>query len=232
MPKKPNLNEKTVTLMNIAYRLRVENKMTLAQIGDILGITREYVRQLLSFHSEYDSIQYLEVEREQRRMASQRAYEKRKQINSAKMRNAQSHRPRLTDDQHIANLRRAYTELEPIGSMSIQEFAVWARANNVPGPQTIIMRFGSWTNGLRQAGLPVGRYNRIKRIDAVSSREAIQAVARVAVELGKNDPTYAEYEQYRRASEPSGSTVRSLFDGSWHNALRAYRNLLKAQTRI
>jgi transposase-like protein len=123
-----------------------------------------------------------------------------------------------TDDDIARALRRVAAE---IGRSPGTHAYGKHRRDGEPASITITKRM-KWNDALRMAGLTPntrppgnGMGERHYSDDAV-----LAAVRRVAREVGRA-PTYAEYEQHGRRSEPSVNAVRDRFGGTWPGALRA-----------
>jgi predicted transcriptional regulator len=91
-----------------------------------------------------------------------------------------------------------------------------------PSHQALQLRFGSWREALRQAGLRANPASAIAGQRIFEAAHCIDAVRHVARELG-HSPTAAEYDLMARASRgglPCVATVRRRF-GGWLDALGA-----------
>lgn len=123
---------------------------------------------------------------------------------------------RYSDDELVACLRTAATELE--NPLAHARYAEWSRGRSLdgerpwPGPQGMMLRFGSWRNTLARAGLPAnpsaGPDPRFELSDAVD------AMARAWTETGK-PPTVESYDNWRAGREqfPASATARKFVEG-------------------
>jgi len=121
-----------------------------------------------------------------------------------------------SDEEFVACLRVGAKEL---GSpMAHATYADWSRGRMLdadrawPGPQGMMLRFGSWRNTLARAGLPAnptaGPDPRFELSDAVD------AMAQAWRETGK-PPTVDRYDAWRSGREgfPSSATARKFVEG-------------------
>lgn len=123
---------------------------------------------------------------------------------------------RYSDDELVACLRTAATELG--NPLAHARYAEWSRGRALdgerpwPGPQGMMLRFGSWRNALARAGLPAnptaGPDPRFELSDAVD------AMARAWAETGK-PPTVGSYDNWRAGREefPASATARKFVEG-------------------
>jgi hypothetical protein len=123
---------------------------------------------------------------------------------------------RWSDDDVLTCLQVAFDELGPL---TVKSYADWAREHEVPGPQTVFNRFGSWTNGMQRAGLEVTLGTaRTYRYEWTTQRciEAVRAWLATA-----ECPSSGEFEMARRsgAELPSLGTLRR-FVGGWNQTIR------------
>lgn len=123
---------------------------------------------------------------------------------------------RYLDGELVACLRTAATEFT--GPLAHSRYAEWSRGRALdearpwPGPQGMMLRFGSWRNALARAGLPAnptgGPDPRFELSDA------IDAIARAWAETGK-PPTVEAYDGWRagRNEFPASATARKFVEG-------------------
>lgn len=110
--------------------------------------------------------------------------------------------------------------LAGLGVESAQGASVWP-----PTSQTMVMRFGSWNEALKAAGLAVSKIGRAKgqlRFDAADYDRAISEFIADCEEQGRSTVYlhYTEYAAARKGEVPSAAAVRKFY-GSWSKALTA-----------
>ena len=154
---------------------------TLQEIGDLFGVTRERIRQILSRDTPWSSTDLsaaAKVLARARRSEHADAAEHwslahpaapldeavgarplRRADASALGRRRSRHEPafetpretaRRTEEEIVADLRAFHTET---GKTTCQAFTAWAREHDVPGHQTAAIRFGTWNEALKAAGI-------------------------------------------------------------------------------
>jgi hypothetical protein len=128
-----------------------------------------------------------------------------------------------SDDEFITCLRTAAHELP--SPMAHSAYAEWSRDRRLddgrpwPGPQGMMLRFGSWRSALARAGLPAnptaGPDPKFELTDAVNG------VVEAWRQTGK-PPTVDAYDEWRagRAEYPASATARKFVDG-WDALLLA-----------
>lgn len=154
---------------------------TLQEIGDRFDVTRERIRQILTTSTPWSSTELagvLRALREARRSEhtaaalawsetnpaapiaaavtslglSQEqvlaALGRRRTMHEAAM--ASSGSQRRPDAALLEDLRQFHAET---GVTTTQAYARWAKAHDVPGHQTVMSRFGTWNDALREAGI-------------------------------------------------------------------------------
>lgn len=100
----------------------------------------------------------------------------------------------------------------------VSENPTWPDGRAAPGPQVMMLRFGSWGGAVRAAGLPANHPSGpARRFD--DPDELLAAVVR----CWRDDnapPSVQRYEEWQREQEdaPSGATARKRL-GSWNTAL-------------
>lgn len=121
-----------------------------------------------------------------------------------------------TNETLLEALRTAAKELgEPLSTVAYQKAA---KSLGLPAHLTIIVRFGSWQEACRLAGV---RYNpgRGKQSGSTTKTDCYEAMRECRKELGKQ-PTYIYYTHWaRRNGKPSGPTVR-VKCGDWKTAAK------------
>jgi hypothetical protein len=119
--------------------------------------------------------------------------------------------PRVGDEALLEGLRRAAIDGQP---PSRAEYERYARSANLPGPQTVMNRFGTWTEAIAAAGMTptVRRRTYVRKWDAARCTEAALAVGR---EFGRW-PSVVEYERFAGSRDdlPSSATLRTRL-GAW-----------------
>lgn len=128
-----------------------------------------------------------------------------------------------SDDEFIACLRAGAQNLS--SPMAHAAYAAWSRDRRLddgrpwPGPQGMMLRFGSWRSTLARAGLPAnptaGPDPKFEMTDAVN------AIVEAWRDTGK-PPTVDSYDKWRdgRSEVPSSATARKFVDG-WDDLLLA-----------
>lgn len=135
----------------------------------------------------------------------------------ALLKKPEAKRPVYSDGEYLECLREAAGELPQ--PMTHTEYALWTRGRALPdgrrwpGPQGVMIRFGSWRNALLQAGLMAAPSSRLPVQH--DPDDFVQAVASAWIAQSK-PPTVSEYDQWSRGNSevPSSATIRKNF-GSW-----------------
>jgi transposase len=131
------------------------------------------------------------------------------------------HRPRHSDEELVATLRRAALDLP--SPMGYHAFRDWGAAQTDgllrPGPQVVALRFDGWRRALVRAGLPVNQAGGPH--PTYSLDDVLGAVAAAWRDLGRA-PSVAGYEAWRgaRSGLPAPATARRLGE-SWDDLLAA-----------
>ncbi len=135
--------------------------------------------------------------------------------------------PRYSDDELVDLLGRVAREAGT-ECPSVREYRAHAAGRFLPdgrpwpGPQTYLVRFETWVEARRRAGLEPGRTGGPpRRYDA---DDCVRAVATLWRQLGRA-PTVAEYEEFSRGRShiPSVAIVRRRIGGGWRAILATAR---------
>ena len=133
-------------------------------------------------------------------------------------------RKKYSDEELIRFLQGASTALG--GVLTAQGYTDYARAHETqdgrpwPTHQTHALRFGSWREAVKAAGLAANPSSPIAGQTIFEDGHCIDAL-RAAVRALGHPPTAQEYEEFARASNgalPSEATVRIRL-GRWYKAL-------------
>lgn len=206
----------------MAYQYTVEH-LTMQEIGDYHGISRERVRQILQ--RAYD-ISGREIFRE--RVALRRAargltpeheeetfWAKRLAIHSSGNVHPTLH---YTDEALLTLLREAAVKYGQTPSTRI-----WIRDGLKPTPAVFFARFGSWVNACTAAGLEPNKAVRDNYTRQWTDVEMVDSIVEFLLnptDNTRNRGGIKDYDEWRRqtgADAPSGALIR-LHLGSWNEA--------------
>jgi hypothetical protein len=143
---------------------------------------------------------------------------------AAERRKPKQAKKKYSDDELIEFLRAASMALG--GVLSAQGYTDYARGQTTqdgrpwPTHQTHALRFGSWRDAVKAAGLAANPSSPIAGQTIFEDGHCIDALRAAARALGR-PPTADEYEEFARASNgafPSQAAVRQRL-GRWYQAL-------------
>ncbi|GAA1306167.1 homing endonuclease associated repeat-containing protein [Brachybacterium tyrofermentans] len=213
---------------------------TLQEVGDLFGVTRERIRQILGRSTPWSSTDLnvaAKALREARRREQEAAVQAwslthpaapiaasvvelglsedqvREKLGRLRSRHestfATSRTPtRRTQEQIIEDLRTFYAET---GKLTCQAFSDWAREQDVPGHQTAAIRFGTWNEALRAAG--VAEATGAPR--SAFTDDDLWAAVISAVRAPDGGTTYRAVSEWlaARPAAPSGVLIRHRLRG-------------------
>ncbi|EWS81380.1 hypothetical protein BF93_17435 [Brachybacterium phenoliresistens] len=215
---------------------------TLQELGDRFGVTRERIRQIITKHTPWSTkdisrtLRGLREAREQEHREAVRAWsltspgdtlesgartlgmteEQVRDLLGARRNNhlAPKVRPasvaRRSDEQILEDLRAYHRET---GKSTASGFSAWAKQHGVPGNQTAAIRFGTWNEALRAAGLTAERG---RPRSALSDDDLWAAViAAVAAPDGGTSNTKVDAWLQRHDGAPSLALVRQRLPYRW-----------------
>ena len=232
---------------------------TLQEIGDLFGVTRERIRQILSRDTPWSSTDLSAAEKvlAQARRAEQAAAAEHwsrthpaapldeapaalglsaDQTRRLLGRRRSRHEPALdaprqtarrTEEEIIADLRAFHAET---GKTTCQAFTTWAREHDVPGHQTAAIRFGTWNEALKAAG--IGEEKGARR--SAFRDEDLWAAVVSAVQAEDGGTTFRAVSDWlaQRPAAPSGVLVRQRLcgheGGSWTETVTTALAVLNA----
>lgn len=123
-----------------------------------------------------------------------------------------------SDEELVELLQRASKEVD--GSMSASRYDQIAAANGYPTHQTMCMRFGSWNQAKREAGLI-----EVKPTRAYVARHSTEQCLKSVKKFFRAHPggTTEQYDEWRagQSGAPSNATIRSKL-GGWRTIKRTY----------
>lgn len=216
--------------------------MTLQELGDRFGVTRERIRQVLKKATPWTSTQIAQV---LRRLREAREAEHRAAVDDwsrehpavsigvgasqlgmpeAEVRRLLGRRRahhetatggptdsvRRSRSEILGDLQRFHAET---GATSAAAYSEWAREAEVPGHQTVSIRFGTWNDALGAAGLGVAPGNRRSRFTPIDLWAAVIA----AIEGCEGRSTVRDVEGWLadHPAAPSIALIRQRLDLSW-----------------
>lgn len=215
---------------------------TLQELGDRFGVTRERIRQILGRNTPWSSTEIaaiLRTLREARESEHQRAVQRWSQENTTAslpaavvqlgMREDEvrahlgprrsRHLPATSPDRRVA--RRSEDEIcedlrayhRETGTLTAAGYTDWARAKGVTGSQTAAIRFGTWNDALRAAGLATA--DGAPR--STFSDDDLWAAAVAAVRAPDGGTTARAVDEWlqRHAAAPSAALIRRRLPHSW-----------------
>ena len=232
---------------------------TLQEIGDLFGVTRERIRQILSRDTPWSSTDLSAAEKvlAQARRAEQAAAAEHwsrthpaapldeapaalglsaDQTRRLLGRRRSRHEPALdaprqtarrTEEEIIADLRAFHAET---GKTTCQAFTTWAREHDVPGHQTAAIRFGTWNEALKAAG--IGEEKGARR--SAFRDEDLWAAVLCAVQAEDGGTAFRAVSDWlaQRPAAPSGVLVRQRLcgheGGSWTETVTTALAVLNA----
>lgn len=214
---------------------------TLQEIGDLFGVTRERIRQILGSNTPWSSTELntaAKALRKARRSEQESAVEAwslahpaapiaesvaklglsedqvREMLGRKRTRHESAFKTgrastRRTEEEIIEDLRSFYAET---GKLTCQAFSEWALARGVPGHQTAAIRFGTWNEALRAAG--VAEAAGAKR--SAFTDDDLWAAVISAVRAPDGGTTYRAVADWlaARPAAPSGVLIRQRLRGS------------------
>ncbi|MGO3505487.1 MAG: homing endonuclease associated repeat-containing protein [Brachybacterium tyrofermentans] len=216
---------------------------TLQELGDRFELTRERIRQLLSLETPWSStaigaaVRLLGAERrdEQKRAVEQWSMEhpaeplssavralgmSEAQVHELLGRRRTHHVPlaprashRRSDEDILQDLREYHRRT---GLTTAAGFTDWAREQGVPGHQTVAIRFGTWNDALRVAGLRTVVGAPRSSFTDEDLWAAIIALVRAAD--GGTSARRAEEWLKSRPAAPSFALIRQRIGISWAEA--------------
>lgn len=226
--------------------------LTLQVLGDLYGVSRERVRQIAA--SQGVKTRQLREEAKQQRDRHWRRVERHiyavslahpeltieelaewAESDEASVRKALGHRRAVhevayhdwgggvTDEELIDGLQRWATESSIHTGDSFSE---WALEHGLPSKQIPMMRFGSWNNALRRAGLDYLVQDRGGPRPTISD-EVLWAAMLQFFRDDVEKYTFSGYEEYWKSRGlPSASTIRVRL-GSWSDVKTRVRQLMR-----
>lgn len=212
---------------------------TLQEIGDDYGVTRERIRQIINKQTPWTTTSIAGSRRrmlELQASADREAVEAwshanvgapleqavndlaldeeivRKYLGKRRARHERVERKtsaRRSDEALLNDLRLFHDET---GETSAAAYHQWSKAAGVPGPQTMMIRFGSWNNAATRAGIkdtpPIERERR-------HSDEDLWAAVLDGIRAGQF--TASEFDDWLMTmpGSPSFALIRQRLDASW-----------------
>jgi hypothetical protein len=226
------LYQKGATLDEIAHAASVRSRQRVQQLLDQYGIPRSDRFDRLynhSFPARAEEVEALFLRlRDDRAVSERTGIDERcirRFINSGRIpdpdvlrRRPRARQALFTDEELVECLRAAAKELAP--PMAHARYAEWASGRMLdgqrrwPGPQSMMIRFGSWRSALARAGLPANPTGGPDPHYDLS--DAVSAIAQAWRETG-TPPTGEAYTAWRagRRELPSFPTMRRLVEDGW-----------------
>lgn len=115
------------------------------------------------------------------------------------------------DEDLIEDLKRV-AEIHQKHSLTQKEYLQYGKY----GSRTIVLRFGSWNEALKKAGLALERGHLINHLYCESDEDFFEDVRAVAAQLGRNYVSIDEYAKYGKYSHASKVNKYK----SWDNIMR------------
>ncbi|NLE98129.1 MAG: hypothetical protein GX596_09095 [Propionibacterium sp.] len=231
----------------------VQAGMTLQVVGDLFGVSRERVRQIVAAAGvntrELRSQQKEQADRRRRRVARHvygvslthpeltiEELAEWADTDEATVRQALEHRVAVhevpyndwsggaSDDELLDGLRR--WAAQETGKYTGDAYSEWATSNGLPGKQIPTMRFGGWNNALRRAGL----HDLVRDSGGLRPTISDEALWAGVLQFFRDDVesySYDGYDEWRRdRALASGATLRARL-GSWSDIKARVRQLMR-----
>lgn len=117
----------------------------------------------------------------------------------------------MPESQLIDHLREWSTDAS---SFRLSDYDEWAREHDAPSPSTLILRFGSWSEAMRAAGLE-DRLTSVRQPRRVISDAELWASVVAYLRADRERHSYADLGVWMRQHElPSAASVRARL-GKW-----------------
>lgn len=226
--------------------------LTLQQLGDLYGVSRERVRQIAAQHG----ISVSELRAEKNAQADRRSRRVARHIYAASLshpeltieelaewaetdentvRAALGHRRAVHEvnynawstgvsDEELLDGLRAWAE--EVGVHTGDSFTDWATKHGLPSKQIPMMRFGGWNNALRRAGL----HHLVKDRGGPRPTMSDEVLWAAVLQFFQDDVenySYQGFEAYvRKRGLPSAATIRIRL-GGWADVKGRVRQLMR-----